>query len=136
MVHLYACIAHSYSLQQVTVIYDPQKKIKGVQRGDDFTICGDFGGERPMDYKHFDMESLPFRITLPKEILTETESIDDLLAGRQKNSKRAMWDGQPLETNVNCWALIVNTEHIESDKENYYFSVIMATLRPKVDPKG
>jgi len=31
--------------------------------------------------------------------------------------------------------LIVNTEHIESDKENYYFSAIMAGLRSKVEPK-
>jgi hypothetical protein len=115
MVRLYACVAHSYPLCLVTIIYDPNKKINGTPRGDDFTICGEFGGEQPLEYKRFDIETLPFRITLPKELLTETRSIDDLLVRGQKDKKGVLWDGRPLESNCNCWALIVNTEHIESD---------------------
>lgn len=125
MPFIYAGLAHSYPLNHVTVIYDPEHKIKGATRGEAFTLCAipssDIKTRRLSDFK---LDSLPFTLALPKNILKEVRSIDNLLTGAEKG---ALLEGIPIHGQLET-DLVLNTEDIKSDKHNFYFNGVLAKL--------
>jgi hypothetical protein len=83
---------------------------------------------KAIELSEFVIESVPFKVEIPKGMLKEVRSIDNILMGAEKG---AILDNVPTDKRspLQGCDLIVNTEHIVSDKESYEFSVIVANLR-------